>query len=155
VAQFSTRTRVEAGFGDVFGAVEDRADRGLADQPGQAADASGGALVEAGREAGECPGPVRVQVEGGFDSGDQLFERFTCAEPCGERPALDQRGPLGELRSAYPGEQRCGGHVDARVHERRPDAFGEVLQQVGGFGAGGGTRVEAVDLVDFTDRRSS
>lgn len=109
-----------------------------------AADSSGRALVEVGCEAAVVSprGRCVFRVEVGFHAGDQFFERFACAEPCGECPALDRRGASGGLCSAYTREQRCGGHVDARVLERRPDAFGEVFQQVRGFGAGGGVGVE-------------
>lgn len=40
------------------------------------------------------------------------------------------------------------GDVDAGVDERGGEAFAEVFDEVGGLGAGGGARVEAVDLVD-------
>lgn len=35
-----------------------------------------------------------------------------------------------------------------KVDEGRGEAFGEVFEQVGGLGAGGGAGVEAVDFVD-------
>ncbi|MFE2867892.1 hypothetical protein [Embleya sp. NPDC059259] len=95
----------------------------------------GGPPMEEGGEAGECPGPVRVRVEGNFPPGDHLRERFAFPEPRGNTP-VDQCGPSDELRPVCPTEQRWGGHVDARGHERRPHAFGEVFQQVGGLGAG-------------------
>lgn len=66
----------------------------------------------------------------------------------GEGAAGDEAGAAGELGAADSGEQGGGGDVDAGVDEGRFDAFGEVFEQVGGFGAGGRAGVEAVDFVD-------
>ncbi|MFJ8390335.1 hypothetical protein ACIQ9Q_38690 [Streptomyces sp. NPDC094438] len=129
---------VQHGFGDVFGAVADCGGGGLVDQVGEAADSACGALVEVGREVGECAGVVVTWIECGFHGGDQFSEWLVLAEACGEGPALDQGGPSGELCAAHSGEE-CGvGDVDARVHERCGDAFGEVFEEGGGLGAGGG-----------------
>lgn len=79
--------------------------------------------------------------------------RAVCTCGGGQGVAVDQTGTAGELRAGGAGEQGGGGDVDTRVHECRRDPLGEVFEEAGGFGAG--ARVEAVDLVDFTDRRSS
>ncbi|MEE1805386.1 hypothetical protein [Streptomyces sp. BE133] len=112
-------------LGDPFGAVKDRGDCCLPDESGQAPDSFCGPLVEIGRVAGECPGPVRVEVECCFYPRDQLAEGLACAEACREGPAFHQARACSELRPADPGEQGGVGDVDARVHERRTDAFGE------------------------------
>ncbi|GHI03543.1 hypothetical protein [Streptomyces cellostaticus] len=45
------------------------------------------------------------------------------------------------MGAADSGEQGRGGYVDAGVDEGRFDAFGEVFEEVDGFGAGGGAGV--------------
>lgn len=95
----------ECGLGDAFGAVEDRGDRGLPDESGQAPDSSHGPLAEIGGVTGKRPGPVRPEIECGLYSRDQFSEGFACAEPCRERPAFHEGSPPRELRPAYPTEQ--------------------------------------------------
>ncbi|WP_424860245.1 hypothetical protein [Streptomyces sp. MMS24-I29] len=104
--------------------------------------------------AGEGTGPVLLEDEGVLKTGDQFFEGLVCPAPGGQRPALDERGQPGEPRPTRTVEQGGRGDIDAHVHGRRTDAFGEVFEEAGGLGAGG-AGVEAVVLVDFTDRRSS
>ncbi|MFF2023486.1 hypothetical protein ACFVW2_17065 [Streptomyces sp. NPDC058171] len=70
---------VEGGFGDAFGAVMDGGDRGLADESGEGSGAACGALVEVGGVAGEGAGCVPLEVEMGFDVGDDVAERVAGA----------------------------------------------------------------------------
>lgn len=97
---------------------------------------------------GEGSAPVVAQVERAFHGGDEVAEGLFVAETGGEGGTVDEGGASGELRSAYPGEQGCGGDVDSGVDEGGADVFGEVFDQVGALGAGGGAGVEPVDLVD-------
>jgi hypothetical protein len=66
----------------------------------------------------------------------------------GEGAAVDEGGASGELGAPCSGEQGGVGDVDAGVDEGGGEAFGEVFEQVGCLGAGGGAGVEAVDFVD-------
>ncbi len=84
---------------------------------------SGGALVEVGREVGHAAGAVGVQVEGLFQGGDQVAERFGVTEMDGQRCAVDEGGACGELCSAYSAEQGGLGDVDAGVDECCGDAL--------------------------------
>lgn len=79
-----------------------------------------------------------AQVERAFHRGDEVAEGLLVAEAGGEGGAVDEGGTAGELGSAHAGEQGCGGDVDAGVDEGGADAFGEVFDQVGALGAGGG-----------------
>ncbi|MEV7372989.1 hypothetical protein AB0O51_19185 [Streptomyces sp. NPDC090301] len=89
------------------------------------------------------PGVTQV-LEG--DQGMQA-QSFTVQDLEGRRydqsfrPERQVLRPAGELGSAYSGEQGGGGDVDAGVDEGRADAFGEVFEEVGGLGAGGGAGV--------------
>jgi hypothetical protein len=88
---------LERGFGDVFGAVADGGDRGLADEPCEGSDAAGGALVEVGGVAGEGAGFVPLEVEVVFDVGDDVAEWLAGAVAGGEGSAVDEGGASGEL----------------------------------------------------------
>ncbi|EGX55245.1 hypothetical protein SZN_33921 [Streptomyces zinciresistens K42] len=58
------RDAVQQPFGNAFAAVEDGFDGRLADQAGEAADPSGGPLVQVGGQLRKAARPVGVQVEG-------------------------------------------------------------------------------------------
>lgn len=67
---------VEHGSVDRFGAEENRGDRGLADEVGEAADGAVGALMEVLRLTGQAARPVLMQPERGLECGDEL--NVTC-----------------------------------------------------------------------------
>ncbi|MFI9569509.1 hypothetical protein [Streptomyces rishiriensis] len=129
--------RVEGGFGEAFGAVVDGGDGCLADEAGEGSDAAGSALVEVGGVAGEGAGFVVGEVEGVLDVGDDVAEGLAGAVAGGEW-AAGEGGASGEPGAAGAAEQGCVGDVDAGVDERGGQAFGEVFEQVGGLGTGGG-----------------
>lgn len=60
------------------------------------------------------------------------------------REVVERLIAAGQWQAGNPGV----GDVDADVDKGRGQAFGEVFEQVGGLGAGGGAGVEAVDFVD-------
>ncbi|MFE3146002.1 hypothetical protein ACFXJ6_04965 [Streptomyces sp. NPDC059218] len=72
-----------------------------------------------------CAGAVSERAHRHAPPRDQLAEGLACAEACREGPAFHQARACSELRPADLGEQGGAGDVDARVHERRTDAFGE------------------------------
>ncbi|MGK4585977.1 hypothetical protein [Kitasatospora sp. HPMI-4] len=91
--------------GDAFGAVEDGGEGGFADEAGEAADASGGALVEVGGVAGQGAGPVPLKVEGRLHVADQVGERSVGPEAGRESADLGQHG-VRVVRAPVDG---CGG----------------------------------------------
>lgn len=97
-----------------------------------------------------------VQPQYGFQGADEGAPGLPVrSRRVGERGGGDNGEPPGDLAAAGAGEQALVLDVDARVGEGSGESFGEVLQLVGGFGAGAGGQVQVVQLVDFTDRRSS
>ncbi|MET7434624.1 MULTISPECIES: hypothetical protein [Streptomyces] len=66
-----------------------------------------------------------LEVECLFHQSDQLFERLVLSEASGEGTEVDQAVPADELSAADACEEFGAGDVDARVHERRADAFAE------------------------------
>ncbi|MFF5185734.1 hypothetical protein ACFY30_18490 [Streptomyces sp. NPDC000345] len=81
---------VQQWSGDAFGAVEDGFDGGPAYEAGQAADPACGPFMQARRELRQAARPVRGEVEGLLQGGDQLAERLAAAGAGGQRPAVDQ-----------------------------------------------------------------
>jgi hypothetical protein len=73
----------------------------------------------------------------------------------GKGPRADHGEPAGDLLAAGARQQPGALDVDPGEHEGGGDALGEVLQRVGGLGAGPGGDVEVVYFIDFTDRRES
>jgi hypothetical protein len=65
----------------------------------------------------------------------------------GERRRGDQGEPSGDLASPDSGEQALRLDLDPVVRERHGQPFSEVLQLIGGLGAGAGSQVQVVDLV--------
>ncbi|MFJ4858989.1 hypothetical protein [Streptomyces sp. NPDC088730] len=71
----------------------------------------------------------------------------------GEGVGADEAEAAGDLFTADAGQGSLD--VDAGVDERRGDALGEVLEGVGDLGAVAAGQRDVVELVGFTDCRSS
>src|SRR5438132_5237022 len=130
--------------GDLLGAVQDGADGGAADQPQQAPDHAVGALVQVAAQSGQGARPVAVQPQAVLQCSDQRGPLLVLAE----RGGADDAGPAGDLFPAGAGQQPGAVQADSRVGKGGRDPLGEVLQGVGGFGAGTAGGVEVVQLVD-------
>lgn len=80
-------------FGDLFGAIQDRLDRGSSDQVRQTADHPTGAGMKVRRQRGQRAGPVVVQPQ-------RVFQGRNQALPLGgarERVRGDQTEPARDL----------------------------------------------------------
>ena len=84
-----------------------------------------------------------MQTQAVFKGRDQGLPLVTAPE----RPGADHGESSGDLLAPGTVEQPGAFDVDPGVDERGGDAFGEVLQGVGGLGAVPGAQIEVVDLV--------
>lgn len=137
---------VQALAGDLLGALDEGVESGFADQVRQAADHAAGALVQVGAELAEGAGPMRGQAQGVFQGRDECLP---CLLVGGgvvlERPGGGEAVASGDLAAAASGEQAGSLDFDSGQDEGRRDAFGQVLDLVGCFGADpGGARGLAV-----------
>ncbi len=136
-------------LGDALGVVRDGGDGRLSDEMGQAADHSAGAPVQVGGETGQGPRAVVPQPQCALQVDDQLEPRLPLlGGAVGQWVVAQEFEAPGELLPAGADQQRGGVDVDAGVDERRGDTFAQVLDLVGGLGAGAGAGVQQVDVVD-------
>lgn len=116
----AARTGRVAGFGDESGAVSDGGDGGLADQAGEAADASGSTPAGGGTRGGGVPAWCAFRVEGAFHSSDQ---RASTRRPTKARPGRDRAGIPGHPTADPETGSRDAPHeVPCTAAERSPAA---------------------------------
>ena len=136
---------VEAGSGDLLAAAEDGVEGGFADEVGQAADHSGGAVVKVAAQLEQDLRAVGPEPQCLLQRRHQgLPGLLVLGRLVGESAGGDFGVAAGDLPAATAGEQAGALDVDASQDERGRDALGQVLDLVGCLRADLGADVEVV-----------